>query len=137
MSGLLLDTCAVIWLSEGKSASAATTERLEAAFDGGEPVLVSLITAWEIGMLYRKGRVSLTLDPEDWLDLFMKSAHADWAQMTPRILVRSSNLPGLVHSDPADRIIISTARQAQLTILTGDRTILDYGESGYVSVLPY
>ena len=55
--------------------------------------------------------------------------------MTPDRLVNSSNLPGDLHRDPADRIIIATARELGMTILTRDRMILDYAARGHVSAM--
>jgi PIN domain nuclease of toxin-antitoxin system len=53
----------------------------------------------------------------------------------PDVLIASSFLPGSPPSDPIDRIIIATARENDLTLVTRDRKILAYGEAGYISVL--
>lgn len=57
------------------------------------------------------------------------------AELTPKILMESSFLPGPVHKDPADRIIAATAREYGFTVMTRDRVLLDYGAEGYLSVL--
>ena len=53
-----------------------------------------------------------------------------------QLLVESSFLPGLVHNDPTDRIIIATARSKNLAIVTRDRAILTYAEAGFVKTVP-
>ncbi len=55
--------------------------------------------------------------------------------LTPDILIDSSLLPGEPHGDPADRIIIATARALDLTVVTRDRHILNYAERGHVRAL--
>ncbi len=56
-------------------------------------------------------------------------------ELTPKVLMESSFLPGSLHPDPADRIIAATAREFDLTVVTRDRALLDYGREGYLSVL--
>lgn len=134
MNGLLLDTCAVIWMADGSGLTATGTQRLQSALDSGEPILMSPITAWEIGVLNKKNRIRLTVDPEVWLDSFQRLWGASWAELSPKILIRSSSLPGNYGNDPADRIILATARELGLTIFTGDRAMIRYGEEGNVSI---
>ena len=55
--------------------------------------------------------------------------------LTADILIDSSLLPGEIHGDPADRIIIATARALDLTVVTRDRHILDYAARGHVRAL--
>lgn len=136
MSGLLLDTCAVIWLAQGEGLSQSGLDRLALAYEAQETIFISPITGWEIGMLSAKGRLVLTSDPHDWTMQFVERARISWTELTPRILFRSSQLPGNPHGDPADRIIMATAREHQYTLLTGDKAILGYGEKGYLQVHP-
>ncbi len=58
------------------------------------------------------------------------------ATFTPAIALAVSSLPGILHSDPADRMLISTARHLDVPIVTSDRKIIDYGAQGLVKVLP-
>jgi PIN domain nuclease of toxin-antitoxin system len=134
VSGLLLDTCAVLWIAQGQGLSAAGKQRLASALEQAEPLLVSTISAWEIGMLVSRGRVSLTSDTVDWLDRFMQSTGAQWTSPTPDVMVRSSFLPGDLHGDPVDRILVASARDAGAVLFTGDKGLLDYGSAGHVRV---
>jgi PIN domain nuclease of toxin-antitoxin system len=132
---LLLDTCAIIWIVEdmpvGEEAARAIDE---AAAEGGR-VLISPITAWERAILIAKGRLSSTLEPKRWFERLLARPEVALAAMSPDILTDASFLPGSVHGDPADRIIIATARALDLTIVTRDRAILDYAKQGHVRAL--
>lgn len=57
------------------------------------------------------------------------------AELTPEIAVRSTALPGSPPNDPADRILIATARLLGMPIVTRDKQIRGYGSAGYVAVL--
>ena len=50
-------------------------------------------------------------------------------------MIDSCQLPGDSHADPADRFLIATAREMNLTLVTGDKKILAYGKAGGVQVL--
>lgn len=134
MSGLLLDTCAVLWIGQGQGMTAIGKQRLAAALQAGEPLIVSVMSAWEIGLLAAKGRIVLTLDVEAWLERFMQATSAEWMAPTPSAMVRSSALPGDLHGDPVDRILVASAREGGLTLFTGDKALLEYGAQGYVHV---
>ncbi len=77
-------------------------------------------------MLVRKGRLKLTMDPEDWV---AKSEALPFLRFIPidnRILLKSVHLPYYAHPDPADRIIIATALNFGARLVTKDQRILDY-----------
>jgi PIN domain nuclease of toxin-antitoxin system len=132
---LLLDTCAVIWLSRGDRLTDAAVERLDAALAAGEAPRVSPMTAWELGLLSARGRVPVTRPPLRWFEDFVQLSQSIVEALTPAILVAASYLPVPVHNDPVDRILIATARENGLTIVTRDRAILAYGERGHVRTL--
>jgi PIN domain nuclease of toxin-antitoxin system len=138
--GVLLDTCAVIWLANGDPmADAARSAILSAGLAGG--VWVSPASAWEVGMLSRDrgGRgpaVQFFPDPKTWFNRFMAGPAIKSAAITPDIAIDASHLPGDLHGDPGDRLIIATARHLGLPIVTRDRKIIAYGEKGFVGVVP-
>jgi len=110
-------------------------EALDQAGDEGTPVLVSPITAWEIGLLVARGRLALPIDAEAWFDRLMEAPNVELADLAPGALIASSFLPGTPPRDPSDRIMIATARGQNLTILTRDRDILEYAAAGHVRAL--
>jgi PIN domain nuclease of toxin-antitoxin system len=96
---------------------------------------VSPITAWEVGLLARKGRFRSHYTPQRWFELLMNTSDTALAELTPRVLIGSSFLPGSLHSDPADRIIAATAREYGFTVMTRDRSLLDYAREGHMSAV--
>ncbi len=135
MSPLLLDTCAVLWLGNGDNIAPVAMEQLNQNHAEHTPVFVSAFSAWEIGNLVSLNRLRLSQPPEKWFDNFRHKGNVELATLTPDMLVASSFLPEIQHKDPADRIIIATARAQGLTILTRDQKILDYAEQGHVNAL--
>jgi PIN domain nuclease of toxin-antitoxin system len=138
MSGrLLLDTCAVIWMATDENQmSRDARQALDEAFFADLAVGVSPITAWELGLLGRSGRLPAPIQPARLFERFASAEGIRLEALTPAILIDSSFLPGEFHNDPADRIIVATARTLELTVVTRDRAILDYARQGYVLALP-
>ena len=135
MSQLLLDTCAVLWLGNGDKITAAAMEQLDSNHATNTPVYVSPFSAWEIGNLVSLNRIRLSQPPEKWFENFCHNGNLGLAELTSEVLIAASFLPEIQHKDPADRIIIATARARGLTILTRDQKILDYAEQGHVNAL--
>jgi PIN domain nuclease of toxin-antitoxin system len=135
LNQLLLDTCAAIWIGNSEELSDEAVAALDEASDQGEPVYISPISAWEIGMLASRGRFASPLSPQAWFDRFLAIGRFQLTELVPSLLIGSSFLPGNPPKDPMDRIIIVTAREEGLRLITRDRVILDYGRAGHVSVL--
>ena len=132
---LLLDTCAMIWVAEGAPLREEARTLLERAETGGGEIRVSPISAWEIGLLMARGRIVSTRSPQAWFAEFIAHPAVALAPMPPEVLIASSWLPGVPPPDPADRIIIATARQYGLSIMTRDARILDYAAAGHVGAV--
>jgi PIN domain nuclease of toxin-antitoxin system len=130
MSDLLLDTCAVLWVAKG----ADMTREARAAI-ARQNLHISPISAWEIANLVRKSRIALTLPVAGWFRQTVGKIAAATPQLTVEILADSCGLPGAPPSDPADRIIIATARESDMTVVTRDKLILDYSRAGHVRTL--
>lgn len=134
-SRLLLDTCAVIWLAEGAEVAPAALSVINDVLKKDGVIFLSPVSAWEIGMLVAKGRVRLRLDPVAAYRALLRLPKVEEVALTAEILVGSSFLPGHPHADPFDRVIVATAREHGLTIVTRDRAILTYAEAGHVAAL--
>jgi PIN domain nuclease of toxin-antitoxin system len=93
------------------------------------------VSAWEIGILAQRGKVELGLPAENYISRAFTQPGIQIAALTPEIAVRASYLPGQFHSDPADRLLLSTAILMGLTLVTRDREILRYAGRGHVSAL--
>lgn len=134
-SGYLVDTCAAIWLSQRAQIADEARNALRRAWRDGISVNVSAITAWEMAMLVAKGRINETKPPLRWYADFLQMAQISECQVNAELFIASCFLPGALHNDPADRIVIATAREYDLTIITRDRAILAYGAAGHVKTL--
>jgi PIN domain nuclease of toxin-antitoxin system len=136
---VLLDTCAVIWLANGDPLAPRALAAIVAA-GLGDGVYVSPVSAWEIGMLSRPrpGREpgpQFLPDPKTWFSRVMAGPGIRPAALTAEIAVDASYLPGELHGDPGDRLLIATARHLGMPIVTRDRRIVEYAEAGWVRVI--
>jgi PIN domain nuclease of toxin-antitoxin system len=132
---LLLDTCAAIWLTNADPISDEASDALQQTRDSGESVYVSPITAWEMGLLAARGRVSLLMTPQRWFERLLEAPGLRLSEMTPNVLIASSFLPGKLPSDPADRIIAATAREYGYKLVTRDRPLLEYARQGHIQAI--
>lgn len=132
---LLLDTHAAIWIVEGEQLASTAVEAIDAAYRAAATIFVSAITAWEIGMLVSRNRLGLATRPERWFQRLLAVPGVRQADLSPEILIASSFLPGTPPRDPADRIILATARDLGATLITRDRLLLKYSEDGQVSTI--
>lgn len=135
MTALLLDTCATIWISQDEPVAAEALEAIDKAARDGDPIYISPMTAWEIGLLNARGRLTMSMAPDDWFATLMQTPGVALAELTPKILIASSFLPGEPPRDPADRIIAATARALRLQLITRDRLLLDYASQGHIQAL--
>lgn len=130
MNSLLLDTCALLWLAQGAALAPEAREAI-----GACKLSVSPITVWEIANLVRKKRIILTMPVAKWFRQTADLIEAAMPELTVDILAGSCELPGSAPSDPADRIIIATAREGRMVLVTRDKNILDYSRAGYVQTM--
>ena len=135
MTDYLLDTCAAIWLMNGDPLQDPAETELPLALERNGRLVVSPITAWEIAILSEKKRILLTLRPEIWFRKLCGLPGVRLADLSPSVLITSTTLPGEPPADPADRILIATAREFDYTLVTRDRQILDYALSGHVRAM--
>jgi PIN domain nuclease of toxin-antitoxin system len=132
----VLDTHVWIWMVEGDrtALSAPAIEAIETAARGGA-VRVSAISVWEVAMLEAKGRISLSRPLDDWIQAALHAPGIRLLPLTPEIAIESTRLPGAPHGDPADRMLMASARHLGGRLATCDRQILDYSDSGQLKVL--
>jgi PIN domain nuclease of toxin-antitoxin system len=130
----LLDTHALVWLVE---AARELSPRARKAIDAAASVdglAVSAITFWEVAMLRERGKLALTATPADWRRRVLALPGIIEAPITGEIGVEAAELPGELHGDPADRLIVATARIQGWRLATHDRRLLAYGAQGHVHV---
>jgi PIN domain nuclease of toxin-antitoxin system len=138
MTALLLDTHAAIWLVEGIELSDEVVGEIVLA-GLGSGVYVSPISAWEIGLLAKPkngtAAVQFKPDPVSWFAALMARPIIKAAPFDGDVAIASSFLPEPFHRDPADRLLVATARQMDVPIVTRDRLILAYGAAGHVKTI--
>ena len=72
------------------------------------------------------GKVEIRIPPDQWLDQAVNTTGLEVLDLSLKIAAESCSLPGEFHKDPADRIIVATARINDITLITKDKKILDY-----------
>jgi PIN domain nuclease of toxin-antitoxin system len=133
---LLLDTHVWVWYVENAAGkfSRKIEPRIERAVARGD-VIVSAISVWEIAMLEAAGRLELAVDVRTWVARALSFPGVRLKGLSPSVAIESTRLPGDLHRDPADRILIATARQLGAAIVTCDERILTYAKKRHVKVV--
>lgn len=133
---VLLDTNAIIWLVTRAPMAPAGVAVIRDAATAGR-VLVSPVSAWEVGLLAAGGRSGIRFlpTPRLWFARVLEMNGVSLTPLTVEAAIGSAFLPGSFHRDPADRLLISTARQLPATIVTRDRSILAYAAEGHVEAI--
>lgn len=121
----LLDTHTWIWWNQNPSAlsKAALEEIRSGRYDR---LLLSSISVWEFSKLVSKRRIAIGIDGWTWIERALKMPCLKVVPLTPEVAWHSSQLPQPFHDDPADQVIVATARAENATIITADRLIQNY-----------
>jgi PIN domain nuclease of toxin-antitoxin system len=132
---ILLDTHVLIWAMEDRRnlGIAAADIIDEATFSDG--AYVSAITCWEISMLVDKDRLGLRQGTRAWMEEVLAKPGLFLAPVESEIAIDAGQLPENPHGDPADRIIMATARALDCPLLTADQAILDYAAAGHLEAI--
>lgn len=128
---IILDTHILVWyISDPKKLSTKLKKTIETEIKKSE-ILVSSISIWEIYMLVKKGKLTLSLDVDSWIEQIEQSGVFRFIPVDNQIAAKSVKLNSSFHEDPADRIIMATALHLGAKLLIGDEKI-----SKYLSTLP-
>lgn len=123
---IVLDTHTLVWWVTN---DAELSEKAKKAIDreraGGE-VVISAISAWEIAMLVDRGTLAFSMDIDSWLSTVREIPRVRFAPVDVDVAVKSVQLPGVFHKDPADRMIVATARKFAAPLVTKDLKIRAY-----------
>ncbi|EIJ48405.1 hypothetical protein GWL_04390 [Herbaspirillum sp. GW103] len=123
---IVLDTHALVWWVSGDATlSRKARKTIEKEMGDGE-ILISAISAWEIAMLVEREKLVLSMEVERWMNTVSEIDAVRIVPMDVEILVKSVNLPGEFHKDPADRMIVATARKFSVPLVTKDDKIRAY-----------
>lgn len=121
---VVLDTCAILWavsepevLTE-KSRSVLISESTE--------VLVSPISCAEIACAVERQRILLDRHWRLWFRHFVELNQWTVVPIGLSVIEEAYSLPEYTRRDPADRIIVATARKQDCAVITADREIIEY-----------
>ncbi len=121
---ILLDTHIWIWwIDEHPKLSPQNLEIIAANQDNG--LGISIISCWEIAKLVEKGRLRFECSVEEWLKLALNYPGVQLLELSLPIIIQSTQLSGF-HADPADQMIVATAKVHDLFLVTQDQKILNY-----------
>ena len=120
---MILDTCALLWLAQGGGRLSRDALRRIAS---APAVYVSAISGFEVGIKHRKGKLRLPAQPAEWFQAILEHHDIHPLPVDHHVALRSTQLPA-VHSDPVDRIIVATAEQRGLAVVTADSVFEQYG----------
>ena len=121
----LLDTHVLIWWLNDRRRLSSAQQEVVGSVQPDEPLLVSDISLWEVATLHGLGRIRLALPLREWLDKAVAPPLVQRHGISPAIAAEAAALPDSFHRDPADRILVATARVLGATLLTQDRRIVD------------
>ena len=121
----LLDTHILIWWLNDSNRLSPAQQEVVASASAESPLLVSDISFWEVAMLHSLGRIRLAIPLRAWLDKAVAPPLVRRHGISPAIAAELATLPDSFQRDPADRILVATARIFGATLLTQDRRIVD------------
>jgi len=122
---VLLDTCALLWLGIGSDSLSQTARQ---TIEETETVFVSPVSLWEISNKYRQGKLKLSLPPREWFARVCEKYRLSILPISSEAMFLAGEMEEH-HRDPADRMIIASAKLANIAVVTADRDFPLYGIS--------
>ena len=136
MSGYLLDTHYWLWFQMGNAQRLPPVARDQLiAWQSGRELYLSATSVWEVARLAADGHVDLGTSVDAFVAEAMRDSGLQVVQLSTGVLIESTRLPGDLHRDPADRLLVATVREHNLTLVTRDRELLRYGRRGHLRAL--
>ncbi len=122
----LMDTHVWVWWNMAPKNLSRTAYALIEDADSYDEMLLSSISPWEFCRLLEKERIAISCNPAEWLSQALELPKLRLVPLTPRLAYSSTVLPRPFHDDPADQIIVATAREENATIISKDKLIRKY-----------
>lgn len=123
---IVLDTHALVWWVSGDVALSTKARTVIEREQTGGTIVVSSISAWEIAMLVEHERLHLSMDAPSWIATVEAIEGLRFAPVDADTAMKSVTLPGAFHQDPADRMIVATARKLSAPLVTKDHRLRAY-----------
>lgn len=125
---IVIDTHVIIWWMKNPSELSTKARKEIAISEKKKEIFISTISAWEIALLVKKGKINLGIDVDKWIELLTRIPAIHFIHVDNEIAVKSVYLPNYPNKDPADRIIVATALNLGAKLITSDRRILSYSK---------
>jgi len=122
----VLDTHVWVWWHMHPKKLSKRVRSIISHPDQYEELLLSAISPWEFSKLLEKKRIGISCDPAEWIREALEMPKLRLVPLTPTLSYRSTTLPPPFHEDPADQIIVATAREENATVMTKDKLIQEY-----------
>ncbi len=122
----VIDTHVWVWWNMVPAKLSARARAVLSSPARYDELLLSAISPWEFAKLLEKGRLGISCNAEEWINRALEMAKLRLVPLSPVIAYRSTVLPVPFHEDPADQIIVATAREEDATVLTADDRIRSY-----------
>lgn len=120
---VLLDTHIWIWLSVEQDR--ALSKEAKKAIHHASEKIISAISCWELAKLAEKNRIAFSIPVLQWIRQSLLEREIRIAGLSPEVAVESTQLQDF-HGDPADQIIVATARILGMPLVTSDKRIRRY-----------
>lgn len=121
---ILLDTCAIIWDALDQSRLTARAVNAIDKADQHGALIMSDISAWEIAMLVKKGRLEIDTNAANFMTLYLQSRNISVIHISPEIAELSTSFGTDISNDPADRLIAATSIIHNAQLVTADEKLL-------------
>lgn len=123
----LLDTHIWVWMLEDylERVSSGTADLIERCA-AGDGLIVCDISFWEVSIKASKGQLTLSVDTDAWLRRAERAPAVEYLPIDRDVLVLSTRLPGTMHGDPADRMLVAASQLRALPLITADKRIIMY-----------
>ena len=122
---IVLDTHAWIWWTEDPD-RLSVSQFAATVINEDDVIGVSAISCWEIAKLVEIGREPITTGLHEWFEIALGYPGVTLLPLTPEVAIEATSLPGEFHKDPADQIIVATARLNGCPLVSADRRIRAY-----------
>ena len=123
---IVLDTHAWLWWISNPEQLPETARDIIEGAAREKKIFISSISAWEVALLVSRGRLQFRMSANDWVAASESLSCLNFVPVSNSIAVKATQLPGNLHSDPADRIIIATTLSIGAVLVTKDEKIRNY-----------
>lgn len=132
---IVLDTHVLVWAVEGDRRLGTNARAAIEEAERTDAIGISAVTPWEIALLAERNRLRLVQEVGTWIEAVLALPGIRLMPIEPAVALDSVRLPGPFHADPADRLIVATARHSGARLVTADGTILSYAKRGHVDTI--